>query len=1097
VGMAAGLLESSPVFAEWVERCEAALAAHVDWSLTAVLRSSDDVWLGRVDVVQPVLWAVMVSLAQLWRSFGVEPGAVVGHSQGEIAAACVSGALSLDDAAMVVALRSRAILALAGSGGMASLGVPVERASELIAGFGGRVSVAAVNGPASVTVAGEPDALDALLTDCETQGVWARRVPVDYASHSVQVEAIRERLLTELAGIEPQTPTVPFYSAVTAERVETAALDAEYWYSNLRQTVRFEETVRLLLAQGFDAFVETSAHPVLTTPVEGTIDAADASAVVLGTLRRGEGGQERFTAALAEAFVHGLTVDWTPILGEGDVHVDLPTYAFQHQRYWLRDVSVAGADDATGLGLTSEGHPLLGASVSLADGQGLLLTGRLSLSSHPWLRDHAVAGSVLLPGTAFVELAIRAGDSVGCGVLDELALETPLVLPEHGGVQVQVMVAAPDADGSRAVSVYSRPDDDTDREWARNADGRLIPEHTAPEHADAEEQVWPPADAQPIALDAFYADLAEAGYAYGPSFRGLRAAWRVADDVCAEVALPAEQRENANRFGLHPALLDAALQAAALTGIGADGAAVRLPFVWNGVRLRASGASSLRVRLSVNGGDTVTVDAADTTGRPVFSARGLTLRPVTADQLSRAADDTADSLFLLDWVPAPVSTTEQPQAAAGRTTVIDCTPLSPADTGLADSAARATADVLDRIQAWLADTGAADPGEAPSRLVVVTHGAVAAGPGDVVPDLVHAPVWGLVRTAQSEYPGRFVLVDTDDSPASAALLDAAAHSGEPQLALRAGQLLVPRLARSGGSAEALVAPGGEWRLGLSGSVSGSLEGLGLVVAPEVGEPLGGGQVRVAVRAAGLNFRDVLIALGMYPGAASMGGEGAGVVTGVGPGVSGLAVGDRVLGMFPSFGPVAVADHRMITKVPGGWSFEQAASVPVVFLTAYYGLVELGGLRAGESVLVHAGAGGVGMAAVQIARHLGAEVFATASEGKWETLRSLGLEDDHIADSRSLGFEERIRTVTGGRGVDVVLNSLAGEFVDASLRLLAEGGRFVEMGKTDVRDAGEVAAGFGGVSYRAFDLIEAAGADGVAELFAVLMPLFAAGALNPV
>ncbi|WP_264935860.1 acyltransferase domain-containing protein, partial [Streptomyces sp. A012304] len=815
VGMAAGLLESSQVFAERIEQCETALAAHVDWSLTAILRSSDDEWLDRVDVVQPVLWAVMVSLAELWRSFGVVPAAVVGHSQGEIAAACVSGALSLEDAAMVVALRSRAILELAGSGGMASLGVPVERASELIAEYGGRVSVAAVNGPGSVTVAGEPQALDELLAVCEAQGVWARRVPVDYASHSVQVEAIQERLLTELAGIEPQAPTVPFFSAVTAGRVETAALDAEYWYTNLRQTVRFEETVRLLLAQGFDAFVEASAHPVLTTPVESTVESADADAVVLGTLRRGEGGQERFTAALTEAFVNGLTVDWTPLVGEGDAHVDLPTYTFQHQRYWLRDVSAAGADDATGLGLTGEGHPLLGASVSLADGQGLLLTGRLSLSSHPWLRDHAVAGSVLLPGTAFVELAIRAGDSVGCGVLDELALEAPLVLPEHGGVQVQVMVAAPGADGSRAVSVYSRPDDDTEREWVRNADGLLLPEHTAserttPEHAD-DGQVWPPADAQPIAMDTFYADLAEAGYAYGPSFQGLRAAWRVADDVCAEVALPAEQRENANRFGLHPALLDAALQAAALTGIGAGGATVRLPFVWNGVRLRASGASSLRVRLSVNGGDTVAVDAADTTGRPVFSARGLTLRPVTADQLSRTADDTADSLFRLDWVPAPVSSTEQPQAAADRTTVIDCTPPASADAGLADSVARATADVLDRIQAWLADSGATDTGEAPSRLVVVTHGAVSAGPGDVVSDLVHAPVWGLVRTAQSEHPGRFVLVDTDDSPASAALLDAAAHSGEPQLALRAGQLLVPRLARGGGSTDALVASGGGWR----------------------------------------------------------------------------------------------------------------------------------------------------------------------------------------------------------------------------------------------------------------------------------------------
>ncbi|MER6961904.1 SDR family NAD(P)-dependent oxidoreductase, partial [Streptomyces sp. NPDC000618] len=1100
VGMAAELLESSSVFAGRLGECEEALRPFVEWSLTDVLRSELDEWLGQVDVVQPVLWAVMVSLAELWRSVGVAPAAVVGHSQGEIAAACVAGALSLEDAAKVVALRSRALLELAGAGGMASVSLPVADVEELLEPLEGRVSVAAVNGPSSVTVAGEDAALDELLAVCEVQGVWARRVPVDYASHSVQVESIRERLLTDLAGVEPTSATVPFYSTVTAGRLETTALDAEYWYTNLRRTVRFEDTVRLLLAQGFDAFVEVSAHPVLTTPIESSVEAVEADAVVLGTLRRGEGGPDRFMTALAEAFTAGLPVDWRPLLPEtGTGTVDLPTYAFQHQRYWLRDVSAAGADDAAGLGLTGEGHPLLGASVSLADGQGYLLTGRLSLSSHGWLRDHAVAGTVLLPGTAFVELAIRAGDSVGCGILDELALEAPLVLPEHGGVQLQVMVAAPNADGSRTVSVFSRPDDGADREWVRNADGLLLPEHTTPVDAAFEPTTWPPAGAQPVPLDAFYADLAEAGYGYGPAFQGLRAAWRLGDDVYADVALPAEQRENANRFGLHPALLDAALQAAALTDIGADGTAVRLPFVWSGVRLRASGASSLRVRLSANGGDSVAVDAVDGTGRPVFCADGLTLRPVEAEQLSRVADETADSLFRLDWVPAPAPTrpTEQPRALADRTTVLDCPPMaSPAGVGLADAVASATADALERIQEWLVSEGATDTAEAASRLVVVTHGAVAAGPGEVVSDLVHAAVWGLVRTAQSEHPGRFVLVDTDDSEQSAEALDAAVHSGEPQLALRGSDLLVPRLARTGGAAEALVPSSEVWRLESAGS--GTLEGLVLGAAPEVVEPLGAGQLRVAVRAAGLNFRDVLIALGMYPGAASMGNEGAGVVTEVGPEVTGFAVGDRVFGMFPdAFGPHAVADQRMVAPIPDGWSWEQAASVPVVFLTAYYGLVELGTLRAGESVLIHAGAGGVGMAAVQIARHVGAEVFATASRGKWDTLLSLGLDDAHVADSRSLDFEERVRAATGGRGVDVVLNSLAGEFVDASLRLLGEGGRFVEMGKTDVRDAGEVESAWVGVSYQAFDLIEATGADGIAELFAALMPLFESGVLAPV
>ncbi|MFF6816308.1 SDR family NAD(P)-dependent oxidoreductase, partial [Streptomyces sp. NPDC012403] len=755
------------------------------------------------DVVQPVLWAVMVSLAQLWRSFGVEPGAVVGHSQGEIAAACVSGALSLDDAAMVVALRSRAILALAGLGGMASVSLPHADVDELIAAYGGRVSVAAVNGPASVTVAGEPDALDALLTDCETQGVWARRVPVDYASHSVQVEAIRERLLTELAGIEPQTPTIPFFSAVTAERVETAALDAEYWYTNLRQTVRFEETVRLLLAQGYDAFVETSAHPVLTTPVEGAVESAGADAVVLGTLRRGEGGQERFTAALAEAFVHGLTVDWTPLLGDGDAFVDLPTYAFQHQRYWLERTASSG--DARQLGLAEADHPLLGAAVALGDGQGVVLTGRLSLSSHPWLRDHTVAGTVLLPGAAFVELAVRAGDEVGHGRIDELALEAPLVIPEQGSVRIQVVVGAAEPDGTRALSVFSQHADDESAApgWTRHAAGTLSERTAAPEDALAA-AAWPPPGAQPVDLDGFYTGLVPAGYAYGPAFQGLRTAWRVGDDLYAEVALPEDVAQGAAGFGLHPALLDAALHAA----LPRTGAAeqVRLPFVFKGLTLHAAAATHLRVRLSPTGTDEVRVTLYDAAGGPVASVEALTLRPIAAEALTPALPAASDDLLRVDWIPAApaeaaftgrlwaldADVPDLDAAAAGGVpdaVVLPCLSGPVPEYDHAASVHRTAAGVLSVVREWLGDERFVG-----SRLVVVTRGAVGAGGG--VPDVASSAVWGLVRSAATEHPGRFALVDVDGDDWSSAVRDALA-TGEREVVVRGGEVLVPRLVRHG------------------------------------------------------------------------------------------------------------------------------------------------------------------------------------------------------------------------------------------------------------------------------------------------------------
>ncbi|WP_344317584.1 type I polyketide synthase, partial [Streptomyces javensis] len=557
VGMAVGLLESSPVFAEAIGECESALSAYVDWSLTDVLRGVEGApGFDRVDVVQPVLFAVMVSLAKLWRSVGVEPDAVMGHSQGEIAAACVAGALSLGDAAKVVALRSQAIaVGLAGRGGMVSVGLAVGEAEERIARWGGAISVAAVNGPGSVVVAGDPGALDEMVAELEGEEVRVRRVPVDYASHSAHVEGIREELLRVLAGIAPRSSEVPFYSTVTGELVDTAGLDAEYWYRNLRQTVELETTTRTLLDEGHTVFVEVSPHPVLTLPVQQTVEAAERRAVIVGTLRRDEGGPERFLTSAAELHVSGASVDWRKVFaGHGARRVELPTYAFQHERFWLD--SPAGVGDVGSVGLGSLGHPLLGAVVSLASGGGVLLSGRLSLATHGWLADHAVHGVMLLPGTAFVELVVRAGDQVGCGRVEELILEAPLILPEQGGVHLQVEVGEADASGFREVSVFSRAEADGEgAAWTRHAHG-VLGSATSVSEAQYDFGVWPPVGAEVVDVSGEYVRAAENGLEYGPVFQGLRRAWRRDGEVFAEVGLPEEERERAGQFGLHPALFD-------------------------------------------------------------------------------------------------------------------------------------------------------------------------------------------------------------------------------------------------------------------------------------------------------------------------------------------------------------------------------------------------------------------------------------------------------------------------------------------------------------------------------------------------------------
>ncbi|MFD4631737.1 SDR family NAD(P)-dependent oxidoreductase [Streptomyces sp. NPDC058284] len=1111
VGMAGELLDASAEFAGFMAECEAALAPYTQWPLLDTVRSGEG--LERVDVVQPVLFAVMVSLARLWRSYGVAPDAVVGHSQGEIAAAVVAGGLSLADGAKVVALRSRAIVRLAGRGGMVSVALSSTAVEERLTAWGGRLSLAAVNGPSAVVVSGDSDALEEFLYSCAADGVRARRIDVDYASHSTHVEQIEAELREALEGVEAAPGDVPLFSTVTGEWLDTSEMDAAYWYTNLRRTVGFESAVRTLAADGFGAFIEVSPHPVLTMAVEETLEAAGASGVVLGTLRRDEGGLQRMLLAVGQAHVHGLAVDWSAVFeGTGAVRTDLPTYPFQERRLWL-DVPTTSWDVASA-GLGTTGHPLLGAAVEIADTGELLCTGRLSRRTHPWLAEHAVQGAVLLPGTAFLELALRAAAEAGCATVDELTLSAPLLLPEEGAVHIQVRLGAPDGEGRRALGLFSRTERETEPDsgdapvWTAHATGTVAP---AIRPAGPALVAWPPPGAEAVDIGDLYERFAAAGYTYGPTFQGLRAAWARDGEICAELVLDERQHADAPGYRLHPALLDAALQSAALLPASDDTA--RLPFSWNDVTAHATGATAVRVRLTAEGPDAVALTVYDLAGQEVLSAGSLALRPASVGGSPRAGDGR-DGLHRVDWValePAPDADGLSPTPDWGDLAALRAEPDSPVpalvvadcprgnaaqSTGAEgrDSGAEfhaVTAECLALVQEWLADERFDG-----SVLAVVTQGAVSTGPGDRVADWTRSGTGGLLRTAQVEHPGRFLLVDLDGRPESRAALPAALASGEPHVAVRAGEILVPRLTAGPGRDTLPPPPDGAdgWRIALSGD--GTVDGLTTVPAPDALAPLGAGQVRVAVRAAGLNFHDVVVSLGLDPDQTTLGSEGAGVVLEVGADVGDLAPGDRVMGVFGgAFGPTAVADRRTLARIPAGWTFAQAASVPIAFLTAYYGLFDLGGLRRGQSVLVHAAAGGVGMAAVQLARYAGAEVYGTASPAKQDVLRAAGLADDHIASTRTVDFADRFLGVSGGRGVDVVLDCLAREFVDASLALLPRGGRFVEMGKTDVRDADDVARDHPGVHYRAFDLMEA-GAERVGAMLAEILSLFERGALTP-
>lgn len=1056
--MGRALYERFPVFAKTFDAAADALQGHLRLPLQQVIWGTDAALLESTEFAQPALFAVEVALAALLQSWGVVPDLVLGHSVGEIAAAHVAGVLSLEDAARLVAARGRLMAGLPAGGVMVAVAASE---AEALAELGPGAGIAAVNAPGAVVISGEQAAVEAAVQPLAARGRRVHRLAVSHAFHSALMEPIRTEFEAALAGLAVSEPRISLVSNVTGQLAGPGYGSAEYWIEHVRKPVRFADSVQLAESLGARVFLEVGPSGGLMALAEQSVASELVSATVMA---RDRPEVDSLLGGLGRLFTAGVEVHWREVFaGLGAQPVALPTYGFARQHFWLAELGVGPTQLAT-VGLAGSGHPLLGVVVERPDVGGVVLSGSLSPAVQGWLADHVVSGVLLFPGAGFVELVLRAGDEVGAPVIEELTLLAPLALPAGGGVPVQVVVAAADDSGRHGVWVYSAAQEDDS--WVLHAEGVLGPGGI---RGGADLSAWPPIGATAVDVSGVYEQLAARGYGYGRAFQGVRAVWRRGREVFAEVVAP--EGVNVRRFGIHPAVLDAALHA---WGFVEGGDQLALPFSWQGVTLHASGSARLRVRLAPTGAGSVAVEVADSTGLPVLSVRELVVRAISGQALAAAGATGArpgGGLLQAVWTPLPhhgadvveVKSVWEPHS----------------DAKLPEAVSGAAHRALEVLQDHLGSDGV---------LAVVTRGAVAppnATSGATGPDLAGAAVWGLVRSAQAEHPGRIVLIDTDDSVS----IEHALRYGEPQLVVRSGVVYGARLVR--GSSSVLELPDGLWRLA-AGS-GGTLEEL--TARPGERLELGPGQVRVAVGAVGVNFRDVMLALGMYPGAGELGVEGAGVVVEVGPGVTELSVGDAVMGQLGAAASEAVVDQRIVTAVPAGWSLATAASVPVVFLTALYGLSVLGELKAGERVLIHAAAGGVGMAAVQLARHWGCEVFATASRGKWDTLRDMGFDDDHIGDSRTLEFEEKFRAVTHGEGVDVVLNSLAGEFLDASLRLTAPGGRFLEMGKTDVRDASVVAEQHRGVRYQAFDLFEA-GPDLMAQMYAEVLGLLADGAVKP-
>jgi polyketide synthase 5 len=1100
--MGAQLLATEPVFAAAVAQAEPLIARESGFSVTEAM-SAQEIVTGQ-DRIQPTLFTMQVALAATMRSYGVRPSAVIGHSLGEAAAAVVAGALSLEDGLRVICRRSRLMSRIAGAGATASVELPAQQVlSELMARGINDVVVAVVASPESTVIAGATQTVRDLVAVWEQRDVMAREVPTDVAFHSPQVDPILGELTDVLADLHPMTPEVPFYSATLFDPRELPAFDAGYWADNVRRMVRFATAVQAALADGHRVFAELAPHPLLTHALEQIARGLDMPLAALAGMRREQALPHGLRGFVADLHSAGAAVDFSALYPNGRL-VEAPLPTWTHRRLLF-----SGVDQelpAHG-GCTVAVHPLLGAHVRLQEEpERHVWQGEVGTAAQPWLGDHQIRNVAMLPGAAYCEMALAAAHAVlgEASEVRDIRFEQVLLLDEQTTVGASASLSSPGV-------VDFTVDTNQGGEQARQASAVLhAAEDEQPPSFDMSTLLAAHPGCEDGAEVRKRMD--QRGVQYGPAFAGLGAVHTgegATGTVLAEVALPRQIRSQQDAYGVHPALLDVCFQSVeAHPEVQALGEGVLgLPLGIRRLRsyrdARTAHYCYTRVTKADTSGVEADLDVLDEHGAVLLTVQGLRLG--TAVSGSGHNDRVlAERLLTIEWRQRELPETEY--ADAGTWLLISTTTADEVATTLTDGLKSHGAHCTTMCWPQHADhtsnreqlrnhlrvggltgvviltgpkNGDAEdqspllgseyvqhlvritrelpeiPGESP-RIYVVTRTAQTVLAGDR-PNLEQAGLRGLIRVIGIEHPHlRATQIDVDEATDTEQLArQLLGESEEDETAWRNGQWYAARLCPTPLRPEerqTTVANHEHDGMRLQIRTPGDLESMELVAAERVSP--GPGQIEVAVTASSINFADVLVAFGRYPAfegrLPQLGTDFAGVVTAVGPDVTDHKVGDHVGGLSPNgcWGTFITCDANLAVTLPAGLTDEQAAAVTTATATAWYGLHELASIKAGDRVLIHSATGGVGQAAIAIARAAGAEIFATAgSEQRRQLLRDVGIE--HVYDSRSIEFADLIRRDTEGYGVDVVLNSVIGAAQRAGLELLAFGGRFVEIGKRDI------------------------------------------------